>query len=189
MEEKRLSKSEIRRSVLKLRDQLTTAERERSEILLTERILGHQWYYGAEELLVFISFGSEIDTAPIWTEALRQKKKVYAPCVCGEKMEFYRIFGKEDLRAGYKGIPEPSEPEKRERFVFAESRAARVLMLMPGAAFDAYRSRIGYGKGYYDRYLADKASLHTIAVGYRCQMVERIWADDTDIKPMQVICL
>lgn len=62
-------------------------------------------------------------------------------------------------------------------------------MIMPGVAFDVRRNRIGYGKGFYDRYLADKEGLHTIAIGFDCQMVPEIEAGEKDIKPMQVICL
>lgn len=183
------SKKEIRKRVLALRDSLGSMERKRSEILMTERILGHQWYYRSKELLVFISYGSEIDTTPIWEEALYQGKKVYAPCVKGENMEFYRIMGRFDLQPGYKGIPEPIDIDKRNLFVFSEEKITSALMLMPGVAFDPLRNRIGYGKGFYDRYLADKEGLHTIAVGYDCQMVPAIKAEEKDIRPMQVICL
>ncbi|MCH5269834.1 MAG: 5-formyltetrahydrofolate cyclo-ligase [Lachnospiraceae bacterium] len=183
------SKSEIRKKVLAVRDNLDPMDRKRSEILMAERILGHQWYYSAKELLIFVSYGSEIDTSPIWEEALRQGKKVYVPCVMGENMEFYRIFGKSDLQPGYKGIPEPMDIDKREKYVYSEEKIISTLMLMPGVAFDPYRNRIGYGKGFYDRYLADKTKLHTIGIGYDCQMVSEIKAEETDIKPMQVICL
>jgi len=62
-------------------------------------------------------------------------------------------------------------------------------MLMPGVAFDGMRNRIGYGKGFYDRYLFDKPALQlrTIAIGFKCQKVEAIPANDNDIKPYQVI--
>lgn len=183
------SKKEIRRKVLERRDSLGPMERKRSEILMTERILGHQWYYGAKELLIFVSYGSEIETAPIWEEALRQNKKVYVPCIVEDNMEFYRIMGKADLHPGYKGIPEPINIENREKYVFSEEKITSTLMLLPGVAFDPTRNRIGYGKGFYDRYLADKAELHTIAIGFDCQMVSAIETEETDVKPMQVICL
>ncbi len=64
-------------------------------------------------------------------------------------------------------------------------------MLMPGVAFDKYRNRIGYGKGFYDKYLQDKKelSIRTIAIGHQCQMVEEIPVMDNDIKPGQIICV
>ena len=76
-------------------------------------------------------------------------------------------------------------------YAYSPDRAQRTLVLMPGVAFDPFRNRIGYGKGFYDRFLADKPQLQlrTIAVGYRCQMLEELPADHRDIRPYQVICV
>ncbi len=180
------SKKEIRKRILAKRDTLKPAERFRSEALVTERILGHQWYHKAEYILLFVSYGSEISTDEILKDALKSGKKVYMPKVEGENMEFYRIWDKEDLVAGYKGILEPDGLS--EKFVY-ECVPDKVLMIMPGSAFDIKRNRVGYGKGFYDKYLADKPDLQTIAIGFDCQMVECIETDENDIKPMQVICL
>ncbi len=189
---KMLDKKSIRKLALLARNGLGEAERKRGTLLLTERILGHQWFYGAEELLCFVSYGSEIGTGEIIAEALRLGKRVYVPKVLsGEdgRMEFYRIEALSQLKPGYRGIPEPSG--ESERYLYTPEGAGRTLMLMPGAAFDGRKNRVGYGRGFYDRYLADKRELQqrTIAVGFRCQLVERIPAEDTDIRPCQVICV
>lgn len=186
------SKHEIRKCVLALREQLSDEERERGELLLTERILGHQWFYGSEDFLCFVSYGSEIGTHSLIEEAFRLGKRVYAPKVeSGEEpvMEFYRISSLDELETGYKGIPEPSG--KTEKYVYFAERAEKTLLLMPGAAFDRYHNRLGYGKGFYDRYLAGKEALQlrSIAVGFKCQLVEELPAEKTDIKPYQVICV
>lgn len=171
---------------------MSPEERKRGDILLTERILGHQWYYRAESLLGFVSYGSEISTWEILQEALKSGKKVYVPRVTrGDvpEMHFYRIRALDELAEGYRGIPEPVCDT--ESYEYTADRAEHTLMLMPGVAFDKFRNRIGYGRGFYDRYLADKANLqlHTIAVGYKCQLVEELPVSDTDIKPYQVICV
>ena len=182
------TKSQIRKQVLALRDTLTPVLRTRSGVLITERILGHQWYYKAEELLLFVSYGSEINTMEIMKDAFRQKKTVYVPKVEGDVIEFYSITSRDDLKEGFKGILEP-ESDKKKRFNYNEEKTDHVLMIMPGVAFDPVRNRIGYGKGYYDKYLSDKNNLHTIGIGFDCQMVSAIKTEQTDIKPMQVICL
>lgn len=187
-----LDKKAIRKLALAARNGLGEAERKKGALLLAERILGHQWFYGAEELLCFVSYGSEIGTGEIISEALRLGKRVYVPKVLsGEdgRMEFYRIEALSQLKPGYRGIPEPSG--ESEGYLYTPERAGRALMLMPGAAFDGRKNRVGYGRGFYDRYLADKRELQqrTIAVGFRCQLVERIPAEDTDIRPCQVICV
>ncbi len=183
-------KKEIRKRVLAKREALTPAERYRSAVLVTDRILDHHWFNNAEYLLLFASYGSEISTDALFQEALKKGKRVYMPRVEGEVMEFYRIASKEELVAGYKGIFEPDGMS--EKFLYSEAfrqNPDEVLMIMPGAAFDPKRNRIGYGKGFYDKYLADKQELHTIAIGFDCQMVDCINTDENDIKPMQVICL
>ena len=181
-------KAQIRKRILEKRNALTPMQRMRSEILVTERILGHQWYYKAGEILLFASSGSEISTSDIMEDAFISGKKVYLPKVEGEDMHFYQVLQNETLVKGYGGILEPSG-DREKQFVYEESKREAVLMLMPGAAFDPMRNRVGYGKGFYDRYLADKRSLHTIAIGFDCQMTAEIESCETDIKPMQVICL
>ena len=185
-------RKEIRFEALKTRDALSAAERQKGSLLMTERILGHQWFYRSNILLCFASYGSEIDTYELIDEAIRKGKRVFLPKVVNEsekpEMSFFRLTKLSELSAGYKGIPEP--PETAEKYVFDPAEAERTLMLMPGAAFDAFRNRLGYGKGFYDRFLTDKNALQlrTIAVGFQCQMVERIPERDGDIRPYQVIC-
>lgn len=188
--EKNMSKRDIRKSVLARRDAMADEERKRAALLMTERILGHQWFYRCENFLCFVSYGSEIDTWELIREALRMGKRTFVPKVEGTSaMEFYRISSLEELEAGYKGIPEPAR--SLEKFFFTPELAEKTFMLMPGAAFDAYGCRLGYGKGFYDRYLADKEELqlHTVAVGFQCQLVDRLPVEETDIRPYQVICV
>ena len=185
-------RKELRLEVLKSRDALNDSERRKGSLLMTERILGHQWFYRSDTLLCFASYGSEIDTYELINEAIRKGKRVFLPKVtnASEKpeMSFFRLTNLSELSAGYKGIPEP--PEIAEKYVFNPAETEHTLMLMPGVAFDAFRNRLGYGKGFYDRYLTGKNALQlrTIAVGFQCQMVERIPERDGDIKPYQVIC-
>ena len=192
MDNIRQQRQEIRRITLKARDNLSFSERHRASLLMTERILGHQWFYRSEIFLCFVSYGSEIDTHELLSEALRLHKKVYVPKVIQDsekpQMCFYRLEAMSELTEGYKGIPEP--PGTTEEYVYREEDADRTLLLMPGAAFDGYRNRLGYGKGFYDTFLADKEALRlrSIAVGFRCQMVERIPEREGDVKPYQILC-
>ena len=180
-------KRQLRKEVLKRRDELTEEERKAAALKLADRIIGHQWFYRSDCLLIFASYGSEIDTSEIISEALRTGKRVYLPRVEGLEMQFYRIYSLEELTEGYRGIPEPDGTS--ERYLYSENEADHTLMIMPGVAFDPYRHRIGYGKGFYDRFLEGKEalSLRTIAVGFWCQMVEEIPQEEKDIRPYQVI--
>ena len=186
---KRETKSRIRGRMLKIRNALTQEERDRAAHLLTERILGHPWFQASDAILCYADYGSEISTKGLILEALSAGKTVFLPRVEGEEMAFYRISGLSELVHGYKGIP---EPEGNTEKYFGEAQAAeRTLLVMPGVAFDRNRNRIGYGKGFYDRFLADNPGLQrrSIAVGFQCQMAEELPAEETDIRPCQVICI
>ena len=187
IEELREQKKKLRRQVLACRAALTEPERERGKLLITERILGHQWYYLSDTILGFVSYGSEICTTEILENALQDGKRVYVPKVEGQEMRFCRIHSLSELKEGYKGIPEPED--NTESYEYDPGEAAKCLLLMPGSAFDPLGRRMGYGGGFYDRYLADKEALrlHSIGIGFRCQQVETVPTEDTDLKPYQVI--
>ena len=179
-------KRELRKALLRRRDALSEAEQVRAEILITERILGHQWFYGSSQILCFASHGSEIRTGQILEEAVRKGKKVYLPRVEGEKMQFY-LYDPSRMVSGYKGILEPSG--ETERYEYSGQGDEKTLLIMPGVGFDPYRNRIGYGKGFYDRFLQDKPELliRSIAIGHKCQMVEELPCGEYDQKPYQII--
>ncbi len=192
------NKQLLRRQILALRDGLTEEDRKRAALLLTERLLGHQWFYLSQVILGFVSFGSEIDTRELLQEALRLGKRVYVPKVEKSVMQFYEIHSMKELAKGYRGIPEPAGDTCLYSYLTEEQAVqgggvppSKTLMLMPGVAFDAYKNRMGYGKGFYDRFLVDKEelALRTIGVGFACQMVERVPGEAHDIRPAQVICL
>ena len=155
--------------------------------------MGHQWYYLSDIILAFVNYGSEIRTREIIKEALQKGKKVYVPKIervgdiVKEEMVFYQITTLDQLKEGYRSIPEPEGDT--EQYLYSPEEAKKTLLLMPGVGFDPYRNRMGYGKGFYDRFLEDKEELwiRSIAIGHACQMTDEIPSDQKDIKPYQVI--
>lgn len=184
-----MNKGLLRKEILAARSNLSSVERERAAGILAENICGHVWFEQSDTVLAFVSYGSEIDTQEIICKALQLGKQVYVPRVEGEDLTFYRIHDLKELAVGYKGIREPKGDTRC--YVYYPDEAQRTFMLMPGAVFDQNRNRIGYGKGFYDRFLSDKKELQlrTIGVGFQCQLVEAFPADAWDIKPCQVICV
>lgn len=177
-------KRQLRREVLARRDALSETQQSAAGKRITESVLTHAWFREAGVILGFASFGSEISTDGILQETLRQGKKLYLPRIAGDEMVFGRVWDLAYLQTGYKGIREPAASAEQ----FAGGTEA-VLMLMPGVAFDAGRGRIGYGKGFYDRFLAAHPQLigRTIGIAHACQLVEQVPCEDTDIRPAQVI--
>ena len=150
-------------------------------MIITQNILDWDIYRECEALLTYVNFRSEVDTHEIIWDALLQHKKVYCPKVIGDDMLFYKINTLEDLKAGYMGIKEPKEG--LEPFDYNDNN---VLMIMPGSVFDKDGNRIGYGKGFYDRFLAEchrKGCVPvTAALGFSLQIVESIPAEEHDYK-------
>lgn len=180
-------KRKIRKEILLKRGALPIEQRKLADMVIADRIIGHQWFYRADILLGFVNYDSEISTQEILLEALKKGKKLFLPKIEGEDMFFYLISSLDELIEGYKGILEPKGDT--ERFSYSLYKDSRILILMPGVAFDIYGYRMGYGKGFYDRFLEDKEILRTysIGIGYKCQQVEKLPVDEYDIKPYQII--
>ena len=118
-------------------------------------------------------------TGEILRRALADGKALALPKVCGREMRFVAVRDLSTLAPGAMGIPEPpDEPAAGDE---------RALILMPGLAFDKSGHRVGYGGGYYDRYLA-RHPLHTlIALCYDFQLVDAIDRAEHDMPVHQVI--
>lgn len=95
-------------------------------------------------------------------------------------MIFYQISQPEDLEPGYFGIREP-----KTSLPVADGEDG--LMIMPGVAFDNQRHRVGYGGGFYDRYLSRHTSHFTAALAFEFQMMEEVPTEPTDLLPDVVI--
>lgn len=181
------TKSSIRKQILSLRNAMSATECEEKSSNIMQNVLSLISVQRAEYVLCYADYKSEVQTKKLIKELLSEGKQVYLPKVSGEEMDFYRIKNLEDLSEGYKGIPEPSE-KCTEQFTKTlwEKDKERVVMLLPGAAFNENGARIGYGKGYYDRYLNHIPDMERIALCYELQIVENIPADIHDI-PVTII--
>lgn len=175
------TKAHIRKRILVLRNGMDKRERDKKSGMIMENVMKTCWYRNADILLTYVAYQSEADTESLIKKALQEGKRLYCPKVKGEDMDFYRIRSMEDLTEGYCGIKEP--PEEAER-LFTDYDAARnqCLMLLPGSVFDKEGNRIGYGRGYYDKYLAKHSGIQTIGVCFACQIQEMLPADWYDKK-------
>ena len=116
---------------------------------------------------------------PILEKALADGKRVAVPKVYGEEMKFIYLNDLSRVAAGYAGIPEPIADGP-----VAEDETA--LVLMPGLAFDPQGHRIGYGGGFYDKFLSREPGHKTVALCYEFQLVERLETEEFDI-PVDVV--
>ena len=180
------TKTSIRKRILAVRNQMPETERFEKSRQIEEKLYWLREYQEADCILGFAGYGGEVETIPFLEQAASDGKKVYCP-VSNEDgtMEFYQFTSKDKLVEGYKKIPEPSR--QAEKLEAVKSESEKVFMLMPGVAFDKKRHRIGYGKGFYDRYLAAFKPDFLIAVCFECQVTEEIPVEKHDFVPHKLI--
>ncbi len=205
-----MTKSELRQKMKELRDKLTKEEQLRYWEEIKRRLTGMEYWAASTELFTYLSFGAEVDTWRLVKEALsggrNHPKAVYVPRVEGKGMNFYLITGTSILKPSKFGVPEPDESHRipfivsheipkasktKERLNESASypkhitvKSATKLMLVPGLAFDPQGNRIGYGAGYYDRYLTEASGDHFIkvALAYDFQLQDSVPAEEYDIR-------
>lgn len=169
------TKKDIRKRILKERKEMDSATWQRNTSAVTGAVIGLDAFREATDLYCYVDFKGEVGTRALIQEAWRLGKTVWVPRVSGEEMEFYEITSFCQLAKGTFGVPEPEEG--------IPGNGRDGLMIMPGVAFDSKRNRVGYGKGYYDRYLEKHPGLDTIAICFDMQIVEKVPSDPLDIKP------
>ena len=174
-----VKKQDIRKNVLKQRNLMTEKEWDEHSHEIYKKVVTHPFFLEADEIYCYIDFRNEVDTRKIIEEAWRLGKRVAAPRIEGSEMNFYYIDSFTKLESGYFGVLEPVGEEKAE--------GEQVLVIMPGAAFDKKRNRIGYGKGYYDRFLEKYPTYRTLALAFELQVVDKIPSDSFDVKPNQIV--
>ncbi len=163
-------KKKIRSVYLKRRNSLDMDKRKAACKKIREKLYTSKRFKAAKTVFVYASYKSEVETGKLIRDMLKMGKKVAVPKVIGKEMEFYEISSWEELFPGYQGILEPQGTDK-ELVYPADSD----IMLLPGAVFDRRGGRIGYGGGYYDRYL-DRImenyghKPYLLALGYQVQL-------------------
>lgn len=148
-----IEKKQLRREVLAVRESMPEQEWQEKSKQIEAALMKHPVFQNAEYILSYVNYKKEVETVSLIEKALAMGKHVFCPCVSGKTMDFYEIFSLEELKDGYRGISEPEIRDAERRFFM--SKKGRCLMIMPGAVFDKKLHRIGYGGGYYDRYLAE----------------------------------
>lgn len=143
-----LTKVQLRRRLLQERAALPEEERACCHAQMVRQLLASSLYRQAERIFTFLPTRQEVDLWPFLRQALADGKALAAPvCLPGRQMAFYPVEDLAALHPGAYGIMEPV----RTRPVQPDEET---LCLVPGLCFDPGGGRIGYGGGYYDRFLA-----------------------------------
>lgn len=178
------TKDQVRKKCRLLRNDISFMYRQYASYEICRKLLASDWYEKSKQILLYMATQNEVDLTALIERAWADKKKLYFPKVCGNEMEFYPAYCMEDFVPGAYGIAEPKATEPLERMI-----VDRTPMLVPGVAFSTDGYRIGYGKGYYDRYLtANQKNKRLIPMGiaYSFQVVEAFETEPHDY-PMRAV--
>ncbi|MCR4588426.1 MAG: 5-formyltetrahydrofolate cyclo-ligase [Lachnospiraceae bacterium] len=139
-----------------------------------------------DRFFLFASCGSELLTDPLFSFAREAGLTVLYPRVFGREMLFCAVASPEDMKISHFGIREPEDAQDA-LWVSSKDTTSRDLMVVPGLVFDPSLQRLGYGGGYYDRYLQDFKGT-VCGIGFASQRYEKqIPAEETDI-PLTCFC-
>ena len=169
-----MDKTALRKSIREQKRRMTEEQILQKSQALAEQFFASEAYRNANTLYGYLPYNPEVRTVPILEQALRDGKKVAVPKVFGEEMKFLYMEDLSAVEKGYAGIPEPVADGP-----VADDPTA--LVLMPGLAFDPQGHRIGYGGGFYDKFLAQEPAHPTVALCYDFQMLPQLETEEFDI--------
>ena len=169
-----MDKKELRAQIRKLKRAMTEEQIVEASARLGELFLETPEYKTAKTIYGYLPYNQEVRTVPMLEQALRDGKKVAVPKCYGDEMRFIFMDDLSKVEKGYSGIPEPilDEPVADD---------ATALVLMPGLAFDPQGHRIGYGGGFYDKFLASEPDHPTLALCYDFQMLPHLETEEFDM--------
>ena len=169
-----MNKKEMRDYIRSKKRAMTEAEIVSVSGNLGVKFRQSELYQNAKTIYGYLPYNQEVRTVPMLEQAIRDGKRVAVPKCYGDEMRFLYLEDLTRVEKGYAGIPEP----------IADGPVAddpTALVLMPGLAFDPEGRRIGYGGGFYDRFLAAEPDHPTLALCYDFQMLPRLETEEFDI--------
>ena len=188
-----MNKKNLRKQKMFERDSLSEEMLQALSDVITEKVIGLDEYKNAESVLCFVSCRSEVKTDKLISHAIKSGKIVGVPKVEGNDIFFYRIDSLDELEPGYFGVLEPNVFQKRHDGLSDADKIKPIdpegsLIIVPGLVFDRSLNRIGYGKGFYDRYFSTNKDKYFVKCGisFEIQLCERIAIDVHD-QPLDIL--
>ena len=173
-------KNEVRKRYIKIRKNIE--DKELKSKIITEKIIQSDVYKNATIVALYKNLKSEVDTNLLIEYSIRLGKTIVLPKITNETMEFYKIDSiNEQLIKSKFGVEEPSG--EKDNLINKENID---LIIVPGVCFDKEKNRMGFGKGYYDKYL-ENSNLITIGICFSEQILDKLPVTANDIKMEQII--
>jgi len=169
-----MDKTALRKQIREQKRNMTQSQIIDKSKKLAELFLACKAYQQAKTVYGYLPYNQEVRTVAMLEQALKDGKKVAVPKVYGDTMRFIYMEDFSKTEKSSFGIPEPIADGP-----VAEDKTA--LVLMPGLAFTKNGDRMGYGGGYYDRFLSDEPDHPTVALCYDFQVVDTLPTEEYDI--------
>ena len=169
-----MDKKALRKQIREQKRAMTEAQIARKSEALGVRVAASRQYQEAKTIYFYLPYNQEVRTVPMLEKALADGKQVAVPKVYGEEMKFILLTDLNRVEKGYASILEPIDDGP-----VADDPTA--LVLMPGLAFDSQGHRMGYGGGFYDKFLAAQPGHPTVALCYEFQMLPQLPCESHDI--------
>jgi len=159
----------MRIEMLEKRNALSLSEISKRSMVIQNRVINSSQYRSASTVGAYFPIGSEVRTQHIISTALNNQKVVLLPKTGSDKITFFRIsqadYNENNLVEGRFRILEPPGPS-------CDVHETIDLLIVPGVGFDKYGYRIGYGKGYYDRFIKENDFSFSIGLGFEFQVLD-----------------
>ncbi|MEE4252996.1 MAG: 5-formyltetrahydrofolate cyclo-ligase [Desulfuromusa sp.] len=152
-----MGKALFRKQFLSLRRQLDLSVHLRLSQQAQQQLIASECFARAKTVALYSPINNEVATEQVFLEARKGNKQVYYPRVDGDDLAFFEVRETSELLPGGFGVAEPVTGRQI-------SVTELDLVVVPGVAFDLRGHRLGYGRGYYDRQLAQKTQ-KTVSVG------------------------
>lgn len=175
-----MDKKTLRAEIRAKKRAMTAQEIEEKSAALAKAFYETAEYKNAKTIYGYLPYNQEVRTTQMLAHALADGKQVAVPKVYGDEMKFILLSDLNQVAKGYAGIPEPIADGP----VAADPTA---LVLMPGLAFDPEGHRLGYGGGFYDKFLAAEPDHPTLALCYDFQMLPHLDTESYDIPVDRVL--
>lgn len=178
-----MNKQEERKKFIKIRSEISIPNRIKKSEVITSKLIKLIDEGSYDVILLYAPLKDEVNISGVFNHFYDKDR--FFPRVNGDTMEFYKVDALTNLEKGNFNVSEP----KKECEAIQYDRSKKYICVMPGVSYDERGYRIGYGKGYYDKYLAsvESANIYKVGVCFEDCKSDGIETEESDIKADTVI--
>lgn len=182
-----LKKEELRKIHIEKRKKMSFLEKEKKDLEIFQKLINLECFINFEVILSYVSFEFEVDTIDIIKYCFKKNKKIYTPVCCKNKnnINFYLINSFEELHLRCLTNFLLLEPKEKRKNIFENVLSKNTICVIPGICYSIKGDRIGFGKGYYDRFLKNFKGIK-IGICYDFNLEQKFITNSLDI-PVDIL--